>query len=234
MAIKLVQSGNAASSAAGPASITPALGVASTAGNLLVLCVTNTNTTGTITTPAGWTLLQSNSQSGLVSNLYYIINNAGGITSVVVTLGGTAGGAVASIFEFSGVGGVAVDQNSIAGTTSNAFSAPTITTSLTGELCFMHVGYAAATLTPTASGEWSSAIGTVSTTGAPNAQDSCFWAQSNVGNVPTLTGSFSASVIHAQNLVTFNVLGTMPVVHDSIGGLAGVYVGQFNQGMIGG
>lgn len=234
MAIALVQSANAASNAAGPASIAPAYGVGTTAGNLLILCVTNTNTTGTITTPAGWTLLQANSQSGLISNLYYQLSNAGGITTVTVTIGGTAGGAVATLLEFSGIGTATLDQNSIAGTTSNAFTSPTITTSLTGELCIMHVGYAAATLTPTASGEWSAPIGTVSTSGAPNAQDSVFWAVSHIGNVPTLTGALSASVLHAQNLTTFNVLGTLLVVKDNVGGLAGVYVGQFNQGMIGG
>lgn len=118
----LVQQNTAASTTSAPASITPTLGTASTAGNLLLLAVTVTATSGTpsITTPAGWTLLTSQAFTSQSSALFSRPNNPGGITAVVITLSGdTTGGAVATIAEFSNTGAQTNDFANSSGSTPN-------------------------------------------------------------------------------------------------------------------
>lgn len=100
----LVQSNGVATSVNSPASITASLASASTAGNLLILAVTVTGATPSISTPAGWTLINSSGNASIAGALFILPRNAGGITTVVVTLtNATNGGAAASMFEFSNV-----------------------------------------------------------------------------------------------------------------------------------
>jgi len=202
----------AASSAAGPSSIAPSLGAASQPGDTLLLAVVNTNASGTITTPAGWTAIQSNiGPTGLDVGLFLLpgaLNS--GIQSVTVTLGGTTGGAVAALFNFIGASPITLDTSAIQSATSNSYANLALAaTSQYGELLFYVCGFAAATLTPSNSADWSGAIGTaVSTSGAPNAQIACFWQVTPKGITPTIGGGLSASVLNQQAIARFFIPGS--------------------------
>jgi len=219
----------AASSAAGPSSITPALGVASQAGDTLLLAVVNTNTGGTITTPAGWTAIQSNvGPTGLDVGLFLLpgIQNPG-ITSVVVALGGTLGGAVAALFDFVGAAPIGLDATATQSATSNSYANLALAaTAQYTQLLFYVCGFAAATLTPSNSADWSGAVGTaVSTTGAPNAQIACFFQITPDDPVPTIGGGLSASVVNQQDIARFNIPGSQV---DTVGPGGATFVGTNN------
>lgn len=241
MVATLLQSNTAASSVASPVSVTPTLGVASTKGNLLLLSVCVTGTTPSITTPAGWTLIQTNAPSGLVTSLFALSNNPGGITSVVVTVGGTGGGAVAAIFEFSGMGMVqSIEALTFTTGTSNTYTGvaaaqlPSFPNFL-NELIFYTIGFAATSLTPANSGEWSAVVGGIaSTNGVPNAQIASFWGIQGVESLPVIGGSLGASVILGIINTRFMSGNEGRVSFATNMGARGIYVGAFNQGMIGG
>lgn len=241
MAIALLpNSGVAASAATGPTSISPALTTASKQGNCLVLAVLVTGTTAvSITTPANWTFLANGAQGTVfLLDLFIFPNNPGGITSVTVTVTATVGNAAAAIFEFSGTG--PMTQEKVQGFAQLAITSygnqmnPYVPYG--NELLFYVAGFNPATLTPANSAEWSSAVGTVvSTGGAPNAQLACFW-----GNPPAsipnsvIGGSLSASVNAGVVELRF-VNGTIPaLVQDNINGQSGIFVPSFYQGQIGG
>lgn len=236
MAQGLLQSATAASSAASPTSITPTLAAASTAGNLLIIAVAVTGTSPTITTPTNWASLGANSQAGLAFVLYRYENNPGGITSVVITVGGTGGGAVAAIFEFQGMTPYKFDTNATqasAGSTSYANKALAVTTRY-NDLLFYATAFAAATLTPSNTNEWSPVIAAISTNGTPNAQLGCFWGLSVLNSTETMSGTFNASVVNAQTIARYIVAGSQQETYNNVGGMSGQLVGQFFQGMIGG
>lgn len=238
MAIALKQSGQTSSSAVSPTSITPSLGVASTAGNLLLLTVVVTGNPVSITTPANWTLVSSSTIAGALSVALFMQANAPSLTSQAVTITATGGGASASIFEFSGVGPtIQVEASGQANATSNSYGTglTPATVPFANELLFYVVGFAAATLTPSNSFEWSgNTAGAVSTGGTPNAQIANFWGISP-GNFPSsIGGGFSASVVHGQVEGRFFVQGSDSITLDIVGGNAGIYVPTFYQGMIGG
>jgi len=188
----LLQSITAASAAAGPASITPTFGGASTAGNFLVLIVCVTGTTPSITTPGGWTSIRNNVTNAIAFGFFIFPNNPGGITSVAVTVGGTGGGAAAAMFEFTSM------PNNISGAevtgifTSVGTPNPIVNVSggivppFINELVFCALAFAAATVNSNANTpDLTNSVGNVvSTSGAPNAQLACFWGLSLL-NIPT-------------------------------------------------
>lgn len=249
MANGLLQSNTAASAAASPASISPALAAASTPGNCLILVVCVTGTAVSITTPAGWTLIQTATIAATLSVAMFVLpNNVGGITSVAVTVTATGGGAAAAIFEFTGQGPTATVESSANTTaTSNSYANPGLSPLVpaANELMFYAIGLAAATVTPANSSEWSSVVGAaVSTSGTPNAQIACFWGNPydpGIGVVlapPTFNsvigGSLSASVAHGQVGARFFQGAATPVIEVTNGGFRAVLQPMFNQGMIGG
>ena len=92
-------------------SLTPTLGVASTAGNLLV-AVLNAASAQPWSLPAGWVQDSDRSNNGVShATIFYYIGNPGGITSVVCTLGGS-GFARAALAEFSPGAGMTVTYDS--------------------------------------------------------------------------------------------------------------------------
>lgn len=100
-AIANVQIGTAAQCAC--AAVTPALGAASTAGNLLVATVSDASTSG-FSAPAGWIRAAAASGAASQAEIWYYPNNPGGITSATFTSGGLVFTfTVAQLSEWSGV-----------------------------------------------------------------------------------------------------------------------------------
>jgi|SRR5215469_2929178 len=218
--------GTAASAAASPTSIAPSLTNPSKAGNSLLLVVVATGTP-TITTPAGWTAIQNNvAPAGLAVGLFTLQglqNN--GLQSVTVTITATAGGAVAVLIEFNGTPTLTLDVSGTQSATSNSYGNIALAaTSQINELLFYVCGFAAATLTPSNSADFSGAIGTaVSTNGTPNAQVACFFENTQKGVTPTIGGSLSASVVNQQDIARFSIAGS---VVPTIGVNGASFVGQ--------
>jgi Concanavalin A-like lectin/glucanases superfamily/Domain of unknown function (DUF2341) len=102
VSIALVQSGSDTRSSG--TSITPTLGVPSTAGTLLVAYVQWYSTTSSVSAPSGWVQATSakTSSTGSVA-LWYYPNNPGGITSVTFTTTSSGGYFVGELSEWSGV-----------------------------------------------------------------------------------------------------------------------------------
>jgi hypothetical protein len=118
--------------------ISATFGSNSTAGNLLVACISSNAYTGyeTYTAPSGWTAitgdpLQSLAYDYLTSGAYYYEDNPGGIKTVTFTFGGTAIlGASLVICEFSGVDTSSpLDVSAIANSIANP---PAISTTTNG------------------------------------------------------------------------------------------------------
>lgn len=238
----LLQQNTAVTAAAGPASITPTFGGASTAGNFLVLVVCVTGTTPTITTPGGWTSIRNNVTNSIAIGVFILPNNAGGITAVAVTLGGTAGGAAASLFEFTGFPAVSINSLEISGIATNAGSvnpkavvSGNISTPQLNELIFAVVAFAAANVNATANSfDLANSIGTgVSTSGAPNAQLACFWGTTLFAVVSQVNLTLNASVAWQAEVLRFSTQG-QAITYNSVGGNPGTVWPQYNQGMIGG
>jgi hypothetical protein len=239
----LVQQNTASSAAASPASIVPTLGVASTAGNLLVLVVCVTGTTPSVTNPAGWTVIRNTVANSLAMAIYYLPNNAGGITAVTVTLGGTSGGATATILEYSNIPQAGLVLDAVA-YNLNASSA-TPSTSLSGtiagggqvsqvpELLFACAYFAAATVNSNSnSAELSNSVANgVSTSGAPNAQTAAFWGLGTNQPFEQFTLNLSASVVWQVEMVRFFTSGGQ--YQTFLGSGRGIVSPPYNQGSIG-
>lgn len=233
----------AVTAAAGATSITPTYSSATTAGNLLVLAVCVTGTNPFITTPAGWSVGQYSANSTVVLGVYYRAQNPGGITAVAVTVGGPTQGVVASVYEFSnGVTNQAqlLSANYSANGTGTAVASltPSAGVQYTRGLFLYAVGRAAATLTPTFDifYAWSaSQQAAVSTAGVPNAQMDFYWLESSgYGPAPTASGTLGASVSFAQVNIMFVTTDSSIVNGTNVGGVSGIYVPTFHQGMTGG
>lgn len=238
MAITLVQSTSVATSAASPVLITPTFTNPTKPGNFLVLVLSLTGTALSITTPAGWSSVDQKSSAGILAGLFVLPNNAGGITSVAVTIADTTGGASAALFEFNGIGPNAslegFGDGSATGTSFGATALPAYVPD-NNELSFFVVGFAAAVLTPLNTPDWTGPVATaVSTNGVPNAQIACFYSFAQQGNLSNTGGSFNASVAFAIIQVRYFNEAKSPVVNTTNYGGRGIYVGAFNQGMIGG
>jgi hypothetical protein len=209
----LVQSINAASNAAGPATITPTFGAGSTAGNLLILAVAVAGTTVAITTPAGWTLLATQNFAGVGRlHLFMLPNNAGGITSVAVTITATAGSAVASMFEYSGFGTVVTNddiRNNGLNPGQNIVLREGNAAVFTGELRFCAVAFNASTtlVSFNTSAGWSASVaGGTSTSGAPNLTIANFWQLVPGPGIEQVGVNLNASVLVMLILARFQAL----------------------------
>lgn len=124
-------------------SITATLGVASTAGNILLAAVMHSASAQTITAPANWVQLAANSATRTLQ-IWAYVNNPGGITSVQFSAG-TSGGMSLIVVEFSGVATSspldqnATNVNSVGSVTMD--SGTTATTTNANELWFAALGY---------------------------------------------------------------------------------------------
>lgn len=240
MAVTAVQGIDTFTTTNGPISITPTLGSASTAGNLLVMHVCASGTSPTITLPAGWTTVSNIANATLACAIFSFPNNTGGITGVSVTVSAPNGGAVASIIEFAGVGASAyqfatnvVTQN---GTGPTLARDPVVSAGAQGQLIYTAIGFQAATFTPTgASAEWNFVPvigGAVSTTATTNAQHQALWGITSYAS-PLLTATLGSTVTYIVITCHFNNVGSMPFSGCQVGGSGGS-ITPFYQGMIGG
>jgi hypothetical protein len=141
-AVTLVQKGVKAS--AGGTSITPTLPAATTAGDLLVAVVEDTNSgcsTDTFTAPAGWVeaakVCRASTNPGPIE-LWYKPNTAAGVTSVAFKTGSSGANSIAQLTEWRGVATSSpIDQTGTATSASTSTSLAVSTTgnvSATGEL----------------------------------------------------------------------------------------------------
>lgn len=241
MALQLLQQNSVASNANQPTTITPTLGQASTVGNLLVLVVAvSSSALPSIATPANWTNDQ-NIAIGVASlAIFHYFNNPGGITSVPVTLTNTNGGACACLMEFSGSGTApAVDfSGSQNGVSNNPLSFPyPVPTTKIGELSIYALCSLPATQTVNTTFEWSQVGTQLNSTNAVsnNCALSTFYAINNGPSTPEITGSaLSATVRWINNGVRYFTAGGGGITNDNISGNAGILVGQYYQGNIGG
>jgi hypothetical protein len=95
-----VQTGTLATSTSG--SVTPTLSSASTAGTLLVAVLTNKTNSVAFTGPTGWTqAITGNSACCGRVDIWYYVNNPGGITSATFTA--TSGTTAGQLSEWNGV-----------------------------------------------------------------------------------------------------------------------------------
>lgn len=232
-----------ASSASAPTSATIGSIPATVAGNLLLFAVACTSSgTPTITSPGGsWTQIFNVSKSGLAYALFANLNNAGGVTSVSATLATTtAGGAVAHFAELQGIGtGQANDSQVTASGATATVAWPSISPVLNNqELLYYGVARASATYTPNNTAEWN--LGNVSTTstGATTncSLDSFFGIMPYELSQPSGGGTLGSAVANYIGFADFlhSLAFPMGLSYTPAGGNAGLYVGKFNQGMIGG
>lgn len=244
MTIALAQSVvQAATSAASPASIAPALGSGSTQGNDLILLVTASTTSGTATiaTPANWSLLASVGLAGIITGAIFAYpNNPGSITAVTVTLGSdSGGGAVATIAEFNGVGNtVTQDGSALSATGSSA--APTLapfgTIVSIGALSLYLLSTVTGITSVATSQEWTRfGVFTGSTNATTNAIQGCYWAVNPGPSTPqigavVLSGSAGWATLGARQ----RTQSGGSITQSPAGGTTGIYVPQFYSGSTGG
>lgn len=231
MANTIVQQNTAATSVNSPTSVTPTLGGASTAGNFLFMTVVVTGTSPSITTPASWTLVTGASNATFAIAMFSRPNNPGGITSVAITISATNGGAVATIYEFGGIG-VAPTTDLVQ---SLNFSGTGLTGSQTtppadlGELEIIVMGVVATSVISTSSqGSFTIITGpTSSTVATTNAQKIDYISL----NIPTQDTGLTNSVTGgAQNIAfaqaRYITASSTPLNRGGVNG--GIYVGTVN------
>lgn len=239
----LSSAAKASSSVASPTSITSTYSPATSTGTLLVLCVCATGTNPTITTPANWSVLSYQHNASIASAIFYYPNNPGSITAVAVTVSASGGGAVASCFEFNGMGTIA--QKLLSGTANigTGTAVPDINANVLYQpngnvLAVLLVARAAASFTSsfdTQAGWSSSQQAATSTNGTPNAQIDFYYTElSALGTNINTSGTLGASVANVEILGLFAGVDTTYPTFTPVGGTQGVLVGQFYQGMIGG
>jgi hypothetical protein len=124
-----LQTGTLATSTSG--SVTASLPSASTAGTLLVATLTNKTNTIAFTAPTGWTqAVTANNACCGRTDIWYYVNNPGGITSATFTA--TSGTTSAQISEWNGiVASSPVDQTGSGNHGSGASFAVSTTNNLT-------------------------------------------------------------------------------------------------------
>lgn len=245
MAVTLVQSpGGNASSANSPTSLVCSW-AATVAGNLLILMVSATGTSPSVTTPGGWSVLASNPGASISTYIYCLPNNAGGLTGVTLSCSATNGGISASFLEFAGMPGVnSVEYtNTFSGTGTSVPQLITDTVLKTNELFLAFVA-SNATGSFSSSGsrtpEWAGNLnGIGSTNGTTNTRNNDYWATNGgSSSTPQIQGTLSPSVIWSaigvHMLSSSSGAFSSPLPTNIISGNAGVVVGQFFQGMIGG
>jgi hypothetical protein len=166
-------------------------------GQVLVASVTAAGT-GTVTAPSGWTAIASVTQGSTIQLTYYRVAGASEPSSYSWSLGSkrVASGGIAA---YSGVNQtVPVDATATASGASGNASAPSATTSVSGDLVLVFASFGAvATVTPDASTTERFDVASGS-----NASELADFAQAGAGatSAKTITPSVSSGVWLAQTI----------------------------------
>lgn len=227
-----------------------------TAGNLLLLWIAALGTSPTIATPASWTSVQTVNGATLSFALFILPNNAGGATNPSSVLGGTVTGWVAAMLELTATGSNEALISSATTSQSTAQLTNIFPTNLGQAIPTELFVYAIARSgntsisTPTSgltnwappgyqlgASQWSASVRP-----ALNVQGlsmDLYWGPAAPAwpcPFPAGAGLLSAAVASVQIGAWLNSAASQPdtAKNNSIGGLAGAYVGPFNAGMIGG
>lgn len=219
----LVQQNTAASSVASPASITPTLSTASTAGNLLLISVTVSGSSPSAAVPAGWALVSQGTAGAFQTSVFSRVSNPGGITAVAITLSNdTNGGAVATIFEFSSMGSSTVEL--VTGTFNTGGASvnlnPLALPADYNELVFLTTGGQSGITTTPADTSFSSVIGGTSTVATTNVTLSSFWYVAAVSNTNGLV-SFNTNSTNFTILARFLSLASSAISRNAQGNFVG-------------
>lgn len=225
----LVQSNTGSTSASGPTSITPAFTGGSTAGNLLIMVIVVNGTSPSITLPANWLSAKNATNSTMGVAIFYIPGNAGGITSVTVTINAGTGGATWGMLEFSNMPNIGTSAILDAISAVNASTSTTPNTALTtpsaqnGELVLAVAGFAPATVNSQANTQdlQSTLALPASTVGTTNAQGQVYYGASLLNLLSALNVTLNASVLWRANIVRFFANGGQYVDNVYIGGVPG-------------
>lgn len=228
MVASLVQNASGSSSSASPASVTvsPA---ATGAGNLLILFVSCTASSGAaIATPANWTLVASNSDGNVAAAVFIYQNNPGGISSVVISVTATGGGGAAALLtEWSGCGiSPNVEfSNFVAGNLNAWTQLFTSPPTHINELMIFAICRQAASSTPVNSAEFGSST-FVQSTGATlvNINITSFNGLSQITISPSSTGSFGATVHFCVIGIRLHTLGEALKTLTNQGGTDGLWL----------
>lgn len=237
----IVQTSANSTNANSPASIT-ATYAATVAGNFLLLAVTvisDGSPVPSITTPAGWTLIGSSSGAIHITSLFIRANNPGGLTSTAVTISADNGGAACAFAEISGMSDSPTLEFSATGADAGSTAIPAIFSSPVpnvAELNFFAIGrQLASTITYSNSDVWSTPLQSASSTNGTSNTAIDLFICFNTGLVaPQTSGTLSGVVAFHSVAVRYRALASYPYVLTTVGGSRGLYVPQFNQGMIGG
>lgn len=203
MAIARVQKADSGAIASSTSKMV-AYGSNNTAGNMLVVFISNAGTSvpgATITDTLGntWTLLQSDlTLNGFVQALWVAYNCKVGANTVTVSWSTGAVNNWMAIAEYSGLtaSSAALDQSGKT-TGSGNWSSSSLTTTGSNELLLLFVGNAADSLTLTGGGFTSEATGIFS------GSEYNFWAEQIVSSKGTYQGSGAGSGNYVTFLVTF-------------------------------
>lgn len=202
---------NVSTTTSAPATITASLGVASTAGTdlFMVIAVDSSAANAAVTTPANWKLVGSivHVNGARLLAVFALFNNAGGITTVAVTITTTTGSASATMFEISGMGtNPPTEQNTFTQATSDGATIPlanqfTPVQTIGAFWLYALSNDSTPTYTPANSSGFSANVGGTATGATNNATLSCFWLFSNGpsrqqnGGTLTIGGTFAMCVI---------------------------------------
>jgi hypothetical protein len=212
-------------------------------GDLLLFAVVATSSgTPTISSPGGsWQQVFNLSKSTLAYALFALYNYASGVSSITSNLATTtAGGAVCAFHDVSGLGNnQALDLETDGSQATTSVPWPSISNvGYVNELLYYSVGRIASTYTPNNTWEWTGDFGAVVSTGSTtNAQlDGYFALMPQEFSQPQGGGNLSSAVASYLGYARFNHSADFPLsfVESPAGGNAGLYVPQFNCGMIGG
>ncbi len=133
-AVALVQKGTAASGAG--ATVTPTLGSATKAGDLLVATLEDTNSgcaSDKFKAPAGWVLAEKACRGGTGPiEIWYDANVSAGVTSVVFESGSSGANSIAQLSEWSGAATSSVLDK--VGTKASETASTSLTISTTGSI----------------------------------------------------------------------------------------------------
>jgi hypothetical protein len=237
MAVTRVQRVTAQTAANSPTSITATF-ASTIAGNLLLLFVAVSGSPVAITTPTNWTAIQVSAATDPMIALFAFTNNPGGITTVAVTVTATNGGATIMGYEFSGFGAsnlAPLEYSTIISGTGTAIPNlfPDNMPSPNEVVVYGTAADAVVTFTNTQTPELTTDGGVSSTVATTNIALKCENGTNTSSRSPQ--ASVSLSVSEAWKAIAARFQSNQGnITYDSVGGVAGVYVGQFFQGSIGG
>jgi hypothetical protein len=208
----LVQTGTVGRvTGSGGVNVTLTLPSASTAGTLLVATVVSGGDTSSISGPVGWTRAVEGGNDPYLyeADIYYYVNNPGGITTAKFSDGGDSSFIEGQITEWSGMAtATPVNVTKGAGTSSSASSftvTPTSSTADTDELgiaVFEEHLSSAATNTFTPGGSWSN-LGSTGATSTTDHYVGASWLPINVSVTATASESATQSGKWVGAVATF-------------------------------